>query len=137
MNMPKRACLAIGVLAPICGEPPAGEVSGKITFGGEPLNAGTVAFVGADGHVTSGTIEAGSYRLVKVPLGPARVTVFVSAPSMPIVPLDVIKKGTAPPTSAPQKKALAVPKRYQDASLSGLTHTVVAGKQSFDIVLQP
>ena len=139
----KRYCLATGVAASLvaliagCGKPSTGEVSGKVTFRGEPVASGTIAFVGADGHVTSGMIEGGTYRLAKVPLGPARITVFAAPASMPIVPLEMIKKGTAPPPRPPQKKRAPIPTRYQDARQSGLTYTVIPGQQSHDIVLEP
>ena len=138
----KRTCLATGVAASVlvlvggCGKPLTGEVSGKVTFRGEPVNSGTIAFIGDDGRVTSAMIEGGSYH-AKVPLGPVRITVNAGAAGMPIVPLDVIKKGTAPLPKGPPKKPTPIPKRYQDARQSGLSHTVVPGKQCYDVVLQP
>ena len=106
----KRTCLATGIAASLlaltagCGKPSTGEVSGKVTFRGEPVSSGTIAFIGADGRVTSAMIEGGSYQLAKVPLGPARITVFAAPASMPIVPLEMIEKGTAPPPRPPSKK---------------------------------
>ena len=139
----KRTCLAVGVVAFVlaliggCGKPLTGEVSGKVTFRGEPVTAGTIAFVGADGRVTSGMIEGGSYHLVKVPLGSMRITVFAAPASLPIVPLEMIKNGTASPPRPPQKKPAPIPKRYQDAQQSNLAYTVVPGKQCYDIAMQP
>ena len=100
------------------------------------MNSGTIAFIGDDGRVTSAMIEGGSYH-AKVPLGPVRITVNAGAAGMPIVPLDVIKKGTAPLPKGPPKKPTPIPKRYQDARQSGLSHTVVPGKQCYDVALQP
>ncbi len=97
----KRTCLATGVAASVlvlvggCGKPSTGEVSGKVTFRGEPVNSGTIAFIGDDGRVTSAMIEGGSYH-AKVPLGPVRITVNAGAAGMPIVPLDDDQKGHGP-----------------------------------------
>ena len=144
MKTATKTCLALGALAPLllmvggCGKPTTGEVSGKVTFRGESVIAGTVAFISVDGRVTSVMIEGGSYHAAKVPLGPAQITICVNeASSMPIVPLKMIRNGQAPRPQAPRKKPMPIPKRYQDARRSGLTYTVVSGKQSYDISLQP
>ena len=116
MKTVTRTCVVLGALAPFlliaggCGKPTAGEVSGKVTFRGEPVIAGTVAFVSADGRVTLAMIEGGSYHAAKVPLGPAQITICVNeASSMPIVPLKMIRNGQAPRPQAPRQKPTPIP----------------------------
>ncbi len=109
-----------------------GEVSGRVTFGGEPLALGTITFINSDGSVTQGNVEDGSYRIAKVPVGPAKIT--VSAHQSPIPP-QMLDKVQAPP--AFHRKFVPIPQRYQRIDHSGLTYTEVLGKQTFDEALTP
>jgi hypothetical protein len=124
------AALAL-LLAAGCGRP-MGDVSGTVTFRGEPLALGTIAFINLDGSVAQGNIEDGLYRIAKVPVGAAKIT--VSAHPSPIPPNMLANVQAAP---AYHKKFVPIPERYQDADQSGLTYTVVRGKQTHDVPLMP
>lgn len=71
--------LAILVLASCGGTddgPPRGAVTGKVTFDGQTVTAGTLAFTSEDGtHTSSGEInEDGTYEIAKgAPLGTCMV----------------------------------------------------------------
>ena len=114
-----------------CGGHPTGDVSGRVTFRGEPLALGTITFA-APGRSVSGNVEDGFYHLAKVPLGPAKITVFAHQSPIPPQMLDKVQ---APP--AFRRKFVPIPGRYQTADGSGLTYTVVRGKQTHDVALVP
>ena len=120
------------LLAAGCGGRPMGDVSGTVTFRGEPLALGTIAFMSADGSVVQGNVQDGVYHIAKVPLGLAKITVF--AHPSPIWP-NMVDQVQAPP--AFRKKFVPIPERYQNADQSGLTYTVVRGKQTYDVPLTP
>ena len=78
-------CLSLGMILPGCGGGPAYEgpkrfaVTGKVTFDGEPINGGTIAFIpDNDKHNPSGgSIENGVYS-IPVEKGPNEGTYRVA-----------------------------------------------------------
>jgi hemoglobin len=96
----------------------AGTVSGKVTYKGKPLPAGTVAFHSKDGKAISTKLsEDGTYAAEKVPAGEYNLAVETDS-----------AKGSP--------KYVAIPAKYADPKTSGLTYTVKKGKQQFDIALE-
>lgn len=119
---------------------PMGEIQGRVTFRGQPIESGVVGWISADGRAVSATIAQGSYRLAKVPLGSAKIAVFSFPPAETFEPLhDRPNDGkgapasTAPPATRP---FTPIPTRYQDHNQSGLTHEVTKGLQTKDIALE-
>jgi hypothetical protein len=114
-------CLAVG-----CGTP-TGEVSGAVTYDGEPLPSGTVAFVAEDGRnrdkvKLAGITSDGRYHIQNSLCGDVRISVQTP----PAV------KGRFAAMSLP---SIEIPQKYADADKSGLTYTVKPGPQTFDIKL--
>jgi hypothetical protein len=116
---------------------PIGTVSGKVAFQGQPVPAGSITFIHADGTTRSGSIHEGSYSVAKIPPGACTILVM----SLP------------PPRSLwnPEKKVLVggerasskfgtptpLPSRYSDPKDSDLHYEIKAGRQTFNIELKP
>lgn len=134
------ACWAFAVLLlPVavagCSRP-MGSVSGKVACQNQPLPAGSVTFVHADGTTVSGAIKDGSYSLSKVPAGPCTVLV-VSLPP----PRGMWNPQTKEIVGgeAPNKRlyAIPIPPRYNDPQQSDLHREVKSGSQTYDIDMKP
>jgi hypothetical protein len=132
-------------------------VSGSIKYKGEPLPSGRVAFYGANNALATGIIEDGNYTVNDVPVGEARIAVFVTdpqekakpsaGPGVPAGAADAMGKGPpgaaehAPPMSGgaksggSSKSAVPIPAKYNSPDTSGLTYTVTKGKQNHPIDL--
>jgi hypothetical protein len=95
----------------------AGDVSGKVTYNGVPLPAGTLAFHPKEGKAIGTKLsEDGTYAADKVPAGEYAVTVETDS----VKPPDKLNK---------------IPAKYAGPKTSGLKYTVIKGKQQFDIDL--
>jgi len=122
-----------------------GRISGKVSYQGKPLTAGTVFFQPTQGGkdaaaLSSGIGKDGAYQIKNIPLGEYKV--YVRTPKadfkMPI------PGGKAPASSAdtmPGKgdssaSVVEVPEKYGKPDSSGLTYTVKKGDQPFDIDLK-
>ena len=131
--------LVVAILIGGCTKP-TGEIQGRITFHGQPVESGVVGWISADGRAVSATVARGSYHLAKVPLGPAKIAVFSFPPTEPFEPMgDHPKEGKDLPKAAatqPAKLFTPIPSRYQDHNQSGLTHEVTKGLQTKDIALE-
>jgi hypothetical protein len=123
--MKRLACACVVLLAGVATaddkkpEPKGEEVSGKVLLNGAPLKAGSVTFASKDGKTTVATpiAEDGTY-LARVPQG--EYTVAIGPPK--------VKDPKNPPP--------AIPAKYSDPKTSGITYTVTAGKQTFDLDLK-
>lgn len=116
-----------------CGRP-TGVVSGNVTCQDRPLSLGTVAMIDENGTVASGMISDGRYKVENVPVGPVTITVHVYPPSPMMHPPTGPEAGAKP---RPPLVFVPIPSRYNDASSSGLTYTVVQGSQTHDLALSP
>jgi len=150
------------VACPGCGDkgPPTGEVSGTVTFKGSPLPEGMITFINTDdARAASTAILDGSYRCGNAPVGNCGIEVVVNttraAPGHAINPEKVGKMmrersarhGEQVITSnddvsfeipKPVKSnAIPIPRKFANLKTSKLTFTVVEGKQTYDITLQP
>src|SRR5262249_43114319 len=76
---PALRLLALALLAGGCSS--SGTVTGKVTYKGEPLGSGKVAFYSANATATGDIDASGNYTIPKAPLGPVRVTVETIAPA--------------------------------------------------------
>jgi len=125
-----------------------GTVSGKVTYQGKPVPAGTVIFVplAGEGNFTA-NISNGAYRVEGLPLGPVKISVStpVNAASMkgliskmqpPPEMMQKLAPGKSAEGSAPSSQdtqGVLIPARFQDPEKSGLTYTVKGGSQVYDI----
>jgi len=132
-------CLAFSATG--CGRKTA-TITGKVTFKGQPLNGGVVAFLSTDGSAASGLIDPdGMYTVAKVHVGEAKVTVqSMPTPPMMVNPMTVKPKpaGAAEDSDeAGELPYVRIPERYLDKNKSGLSYTVQEGEQEFNIPLKP
>jgi hypothetical protein len=127
-----------------------GDVSGKVTFLDQPLNYGSVIFVGEDNLPVSAKINPdGSYAATGVPYGKVRVAVVSPDPSKLLhaskireaaeMPEKRKRKDLPPPELPPgvdPEKWVEIPARYGDCDRSDLVLTVSAPTATFDIPLK-
>lgn len=127
-----------------CSKTPGPEfapVTGRVTFGGQPLAAGMIHFVpdesqGTSGPMSTGGMQAdGSFSL----RGPGRHVgaivgnhrVYLTMPVSDFTPTPVVIDGEvvvqAPKPGESSDPTAQVPKRYLQADTSGWTASVVAG----------
>src|SRR5262245_11452234 len=134
--------LALSLLAG-CGAK-SGDVSGKVYYKGKVVTSGFVTMVGSDGTPRNSEIaEDGSYQVLKVPVGEAKVAVsspafevskgFRPAPKREGAPAN--EEAGATLTENQKKTWVAIPIRYSDITKSDLKHTVTAGANTKDIKL--
>lgn len=114
-----------------------GTVSGKVTFQGQPVPAGSVTFVHADGATISGSIHEGGYSIAKLPTGSCTILV-VSLPSPKSIwnPQKKERVG-GEDASAKSRNPIPLPSRYSDAKESDLHYEVKIGSQTYNIELKP
>lgn len=92
----------------------AGEVTGRVTFKGQPASGIKVTFVDAAGKSFAADVDVlGSYRIMNLPPGEYRVT-FTSPPD----------------------KGVKLPEKYGKVETSGVKVEVKSGKNARDIDLQ-
>ncbi len=116
-----------------------GQVSGKASYRGRPLPAGTVMLLASDGQPYDGPIQTdGTFVIRDVPIGTAKVSVTS------IVPAGEEKRtrGGKEASQAKQRTIAKggrsrIPSKYSDFEKSGLTVTVEKGdKNRLDLDLQ-
>lgn len=123
-----------------CGES-TGSVKGKVYLQEKVVTAGTVAFVASNNKVATAQIQAdGSYHIIST--SPGLTKIGVTAPVVVSAPPGMKQDGKNmgipdAPKSAEQAKGkiVPIPAKYNDPEKSGVTHTVAAGAQEFDIKL--
>jgi hypothetical protein len=132
-----------------CSSSTQGTISGKVTYQGKPVPAGTVVFVPqVQGGSFVARIRDGQYKLENCPVGPAKIAVSTPANTDPMKrmmggkmkrPPEIQEKlkGGAPAVGAASNDAptISIPPRYQDPEKSGLTCEVKGGSQVYDIDL--
>jgi hypothetical protein len=127
--------LGVWLSAGCAGSKETGDISGKVTYGGESLNGGTVGFVADNGReIKTAQITAeGTYKVAKVPVGQAAITVVTPPPD---TEEQLGKdKSDAKAKVKPATPGIDIPKKYSKPSLSGLSYEVKKGSQTHDIEL--
>lgn len=109
-----------------------GEVSGTVSYRGQPLPVGTVTFFGKDNqNVGSSAISEGKYKVSQVPPGSVKITVATPPP-----PGRTAGNAPPPPKDMPAPIAsIAIPPKYSSPDQSGLTYEVKSGSQAHPIDL--
>ncbi len=125
--------LAVSSIATIgCGPAdkfPRYQVSGKVTFNGQPIEEGTITFADpATVQVNSGPLGSGGTYSTELPPGSFKVSV---APPL----VETKGTGDSPPDFVP-KKVNNIPKKYWVQESSGLTADVAKDKRTFDFDLK-
>jgi hypothetical protein len=126
--------LALLALAPGCG-PGVGTAAGKVTYQGKPVVWGSVTLRAADGSMHQiGINPDGTYRLDRVPVGPAQVGVSSPDPK----PSARLREGgearlRAFPPPPPPGAWFPLPAKYADPATSGVTMQVGGGPADIDL----
>jgi hypothetical protein len=137
-----RAILLVLLLVALAGcSRPKATVTGKVTYKGDPVPAGTVSFFGSRDQVASAALRPdGSYEAAGVPVGEVKVTVTTPLPGPSQEQLAknpmVQERRQGGNMVLPSEKTVAVPTKYSLPGTSGLSLTVVEGSQPFDIPLK-
>jgi hypothetical protein len=127
-----------------CGGSSQSTVTGKVSYKGQPLKGGTVTIIPQSGGIASTTIgEDGSYKIDKVPTGPAKVTVDTkslrpASKNQSFGPYAKAPKDITTPGNqqGDPSRYVQIPDQYADPDSSDLTLTVKKGAQQFDIDLK-
>jgi hypothetical protein len=126
-------CVLLAAALTGCGgEPkrdlPKGTVKGTVTFKGQPLPAGTVAFQHASGEMSSASIDASGQYQLDAAVGSNKVMVQSMEEQKP----------NPDPNGMPRMLpgASRIPEKYSNFSTSGLSHDVKAGEQTIDLKLE-
>jgi hypothetical protein len=117
-----------------------GVVDGKVTVDGRPANSGRVFFKSADdkGEAVAYIGRDGAYHAIDVPLGAMKVWV---TPPTKMERQKMARRGGArkerpadtPEPEPPLASIVPIPQKYQDPTSSGLTTTVQAGPNTYNI----
>lgn len=114
-----------------------GTVSGTVTFQGQPVSAGSVTFIHADGPTRSGSIHEGSYSVANIPTGACTILV-VSLPSpRSIWNPETKERMGGDRASSRFRTATPLPSRYGDPKESDIHYEARAGHQTYNIELKP
>lgn len=121
-----------------CGpsKPPSGSVHGTVSFGGNPVGAGSVIFEnGPEGIFKASELAAdGTYRVEDLPLVEYIVCVQPPEPELPNENTGF--DGSAPLPKGHVSHPKEIPIRYHNSHTSPERYTVIAGDQQFDIQLK-
>jgi hypothetical protein len=113
-----------------------GEISGAVTYQGQPLPQGSVSFFDSNNkYLASSAIVNGTYATsapLKVPIGPVKITVTTPSSSSGGRRSKSVTKSKSGETIS----VISIPGKYGSADQSGLTYTVKPGANTYNIELQ-
>ena len=112
--------------------PAVGDVSGKVTFKGQPIKEGTVTFLNPnEGGAGESAIDSnGSYTIPKLVVGEY---ILIVTPLMEMKDTD---PGKSPPAPV-EKPAPNIPVKYRQQGLTPLKTRIKEGKNEFQIEMHP
>lgn len=120
------------------GAEPRGEIRGKVTLQGQPVEAGTIVFSNQKNgvHMTATINSSGNYYVSTangngLPLGEYAVFLYP-----PLVDSPGPRQAPGPNVTPPQLDP-RWPQRYRGAKSSGLSVTVSSGVNVFDVDMVP
>jgi hypothetical protein len=125
----------LSVLA-ACGGPAKGQVSGKVTFRGQPVSEGKITFLpqGGQGHPAEADLQPdGRYQIQTID-GGLVVGDYLVLINPPVIVVDT-DPGKSPP-SPTEKPVKNIPPRYRNLG-TPLKVTVQPGPNTFDFDLTP
>jgi len=113
------------------------DLSGKVTFKGQPLPGGRVTFVADKGGTsTSGTIdENGNYKC-SAPVGDIHIAVDNRMLEKKAAPGPILHRPDSEGPSSLKGTYVKIPEKYYSADSSNLTLKVTSGSQTHDIPLE-
>jgi hypothetical protein len=131
-----------------CG-PGRGDVTGEVTYKGQPLSLGRITFIGQSGkqEARSAYIIKGKYTLTGFPAGPAKVTVeSIEPPTAERLKMNEARAKMYPQAaeipeelkelaSGPKLPYVKISTKYSSPETSGLTFEVKRGTNTYDIPL--
>jgi hypothetical protein len=135
-----------------CGGGGKGDVTGEVTFNGEPLPVGRITFLSEAGkkEAVSAYIVRGKYTIKGCPAGPAKIGIEsfdpptpeqLNAAKQPLPQAKGMQEHVKTPevlkelASGPPLKHLRIPLKYANPEISELTYTVEKGSQTHNIPL--
>jgi hypothetical protein len=111
-----------------------GDLKGSVTYQNKALRQGTVTVISQTGSAHSGMIQDdGTYTVVGVPIGPAKITVSSPDPRSLKIPQRMKDEKPPPPDLS---RWTAIPDRYAAADQSGLVVEVKSGTVNYAIELK-
>ena len=115
--------------------PAVGEVSGKVTFKGQPVKEGTVTFLNPnEGGAGESPIDAnGNYTIPQLVVGEVGEHIVIVTPLMEMKDTD---PGKSPPAPV-EKSAPNIPVKYRQQGLTPLKTRIKEGKNEFQIEMHP
>jgi hypothetical protein len=126
-----------------------GEVSGKVTYKGQPIQGGQITFITPKGYTFTGVIDPQGHYKIRALVGEVRIAVDnhmllkrsgTPAPDIrrppgieppPGVKVDDIQSSGVTITGT----FVPFPEKYRSPDSSGLSYTVKSGSQTHDIEL--
>jgi hypothetical protein len=124
------------------------QVSGKVTYKGQPVPGGDLAFHSQNGVAHTFLKPDGTFDLAELPTGTMKVTVdteFLNTSThRPAYPgsqgkggstMDPSKMQGGAPAKVSSGEYMKIPQKYANPNTTDLTVTIQAGKNSHDFVL--
>jgi len=133
-------CLSLASLFAVgCGssDTPRADVSGKISYKGQPLTAGSVSFVNGN-NVATAQIENGQYKIADAAVGDNQIAIVTPASNMAPQQMQQTKqKVDGKSFTGTNAVVVPVPPNFNDPATSGLKYTVTKeSPQTHDITIQ-
>jgi len=143
-----------GLLALTGCSPAKGDISGEVTYNGEPISVGRINFLSEvdQKEVFFSYIVRGKYTIKGCIAGPVKISVESFEPPDPeqlknrkskTMPPEMAKRMAEPPpeiqelANGPRLKHIVIPLRYSNPESSNLTYEVTAGPQTYNLPLAP